>query len=45
MRMTWEVILSVSMILLILFSVLFDSFVKMDTGYKIALITVFAVLF
>ena len=45
MRMTWEVILSVSMILLVLFSVLFASFVKMETNYKIALITVFAVLF
>ena len=41
MRKTWEVILSVSMILLVLFSVLFASFVKMETNYKIALITVF----
>ena len=40
MRMTGEVILSVSMILLVLFSVLFASFVKMETNYKIALITV-----
>ncbi len=40
MRMTWEAILSVSMILLVLFSVLFVSFVKMETNYKMALITV-----
>ena len=40
MRMTWEVIPSVSMILLVLFSVLFASFVKMETNYKMALITV-----
>lgn len=40
MRMTWAAILGVSMILLVLFSVLFASFVKMDTGYKMALITV-----
>ena len=41
MRMTWEVILGLNMILLVLFSVLFASFVKMETNYKIALITVF----
>ena len=40
MRMTWEVIPSVSMILLVLFSVLFASFGKIETNYKIALITV-----
>ena len=39
--MTWEVILGMSMILLVLFSVLFASFVKMETNYKIALIIVF----
>ena len=40
MRMTGDVILSVSMILLVLFSVLFASFFKIETGNKIALITV-----
>ena len=39
--MTWEVILGVNMILLVLFSVLFASFFKIETGNKIALITVF----
>ena len=40
MRMTWEVILGLNMILLVLFSVLFASFFKIETGNKIALITV-----
>lgn len=39
--MTCEVILGMSMILLVLFSVLFASFFKIETGNKIALITVF----
>ena len=41
MKMIGEAILSVSMILLVLFSVLFASFFKIETGNKIALITVF----